>query len=248
MFGALPDLPAVQRRVLALVELCDEPLSAVAAELGIGEADVRVELAAARKALRRGRAPLASGARCERAERLHSDRLDAPLERLDRRWLEIHMARCPRCIEHAELLDEARTELRVTFAAPAEKQLPPAAPEPPALEPGEAPRAQLRVVPPEPPAPDPVPPTPTPDPMPGPPAPEPSPPTPTPQPEPSPPTIRWTAARRVAKVVAIILAIAALLAGAGYGISQLGGDDGKPQAPWTQRDAPEVHPVPLSDQ
>src|SRR4051794_21640644 len=152
VFEVLPDLPAVERRALALIDLCDVPVAEAGRDLGLDEDAVREAVFGGRRALRRTRAPLAAGARCERAERLPSDRLDAALERLDRKWLEIHLARCPRCGEHGELLDEARTELRVIFAAPAEKQLPPAPPAPPELEAG---RAQLRIVPPaaEPPAP-----------------------------------------------------------------------------------------------
>jgi len=242
VFGVLPELAAVERRVLALLELCSLSTTEAAADLGIDEAAVREAAFSARRALRRERAALAAGARCERAERLHSDRLEAPLERVDRKWLEIHEARCPRCEEHATLLDEARTELRVAYAAPAEKQLPPAPPEPPALDAGEPPRAQLRVVPPAPP------------------------PEPEPEPEPVVPPVQDIArrvehrmgaqvvkrrdneaAKRVARVVAIVLAIAALLAAAGYGLSQLGGNDHQ-SAPWAQPHAPNVSPAPLSGQ
>lgn len=247
VFGVLPELPAVQRRVLALLDLCDEPLDAVAAELGAEPERVRAAAAAGRKALRRTRGPLASGARCERAERLHSDRTDAPLERHARRWLEIHVARCPRCAEHAALLDEARNELRVGFAAPA-RQLPAPPPEPPALGAG---RAQLRVV-----APAAEPPSPAPAQAPAPAPVAARPPAPPPAERAAPPTVPVRrrprpavspAAKKAAKVLAIVLAIAAILAGLGIGLSSLSGGDHQ-KAPWTQKGAPDVRPAPLSGQ
>lgn len=197
VFGALPELPAVERRVLALIELSAASVAEAAADLGIEQEAARAAAATARKALRRERAALASGSRCERAERLLSDRLDAPLERLDRKWLEIHMARCSRCIEHEALLDQARTELRVTFAAPDAKQLPPAPPEPPALEAG---RAQLRVVPAT------------------------AVPTDPPADTGRDVSVRGDSeieARKAAKIAAIVLAIMLLLAAAGYELSQI---------------------------
>src|SRR4051794_35405451 len=141
-FERLGDLPAVERRVLALLELAGAGVPAAAADLGIDEEAVRSAAARARKALRRSRAPLAGGARCERAEVLLSDRADVGLERVERKWLEIHLARCPRCEAHEALLGEALAELRVTFAA--EPPALPPAPEPAALSEG---RAKLRVVP-----------------------------------------------------------------------------------------------------
>lgn len=56
------------------------------------------------------------------------------------------------------------------------------------------------------------------------------------------------AARRAAKILAILLVIAGILAGLGLGLSALGGGDDHPTAPWTQPDAPEIHPAPLSGQ
>src|SRR5690349_6458706 len=100
VFEQVPGLPAVERRVLALVELASISVAAAAAELGSEEEAVRAGLASARRELRRIAAPLAGGSRCGRAERLVSDRLDGGLDRLDRKWLEIHLARCPRCEEH----------------------------------------------------------------------------------------------------------------------------------------------------
>src|ERR687889_2264168 len=111
VFALLPELPAVERRVLALLELADADRAAAARDTGLEPTALRFAAKRARKALRRTRAPFSAGARCERAELLASDRIDAPLARQDRRWLEIHLARCPRCEEHVGLLDEAREEL-----------------------------------------------------------------------------------------------------------------------------------------
>src|SRR3954447_17729644 len=55
VFGVLPELPAVERRVLALVELCASPLAAAASDLGLDEEAAAAALASARKALRRSR-------------------------------------------------------------------------------------------------------------------------------------------------------------------------------------------------
>ncbi|MCW2991474.1 MAG: hypothetical protein JWM73_2068, partial [Solirubrobacterales bacterium] len=211
--------------------------------------------------------PLAAGARCERAELLLSDRLDAPLPRQERKWLEIHQARCPRCTEHEALLGAARAELRATFVAEPPPMLPPA-PAPPALP---AAKERLRVVPP-PPEPEAlgriVSPTGTED---GPTvaeaetrAPEaaaaPAPPTPSSPPTPSlpavPPARAETSAlprgpspavKRAAKVLALLLVLAGLVAAAAAGISALS-DDTPPSAPWDAPDVHEVHPAPLTDQ
>jgi hypothetical protein len=244
VFSLLGDLDAIDRRALALIELAGADRAAAARELGT---DVAEPLARARKALRRTKAPLASGARCERAERLLSDRLDAPLDREPRKWLEIHLARCPRCEDHDRLLDEARTELRVTFDA-APPQLPPA-PEPPKLETTE-PRAHLRVVPPAAP--------PTPPSAGGASPPEPGAPSgasgpdgeatgPAANPPETPPAKKrdlGPTAKRAAALVALILAIAAIVAAA----ASIDGDDQPQRAPWDSPDAPEVHPAPLVDQ
>lgn len=269
VFGLLGGLDAIERRALALVELAGADRAAASRELGLDAAE---PLALARKALRRTRGPLASGGRCERAERLISDRLDAPLEREQRKWLEIHLARCPRCIEHERLLDEARTELRVSFLAEPPR-LPPA-PEPPALaeppQPPEppAPRGHLRAVPPPPdPAPAvgethptqrfPRPPLAEPEAAPAPPAPSP-PTTPAPSadhrrpapkprtPAPKPRRAPSPAARRAARIAALLAILAAVIAAA---IAALGSGDDTPQrAPWDSPSAPEVHPAPLRDQ
>ncbi|MFL5846569.1 MAG: zf-HC2 domain-containing protein [Solirubrobacteraceae bacterium] len=144
VFGLLPDLPAIERRVLALLELADADRASAAVETGLDDTALRFAAKRARKALRRDTAPLAAGARCERAELLLSDRLDAPLARQERKWLEIHLARCPRCEQHETLLATARADLLATFLA--EPPALPPAPQPPALEPA----ARLRVVPPAP--------------------------------------------------------------------------------------------------
>jgi hypothetical protein len=264
VFAVLPQLPAIERRVRALLELAGEDRSAVAHDTGLEDVALRLAAQRARKALRRTRAPLPAGARCERAELLASDRSDGPLGREDRKWLEIHLARCPRCASHLALLDAARADLRATFAAEPPKALPPA-PAPPAIEAPDD-RARLRVVPP--------PPEPPPEPVGG----EtrltdgldgptvaadeprtPSPPRPIPEPIPPPPPVggetrltdgvdrprarRW---RRVAMVVAIVLAI---LAGLGAAVAALDADhDQHRTAPWDQPNAPEVRPAPLIDQ
>jgi hypothetical protein len=253
VFSALPELPALERRVLALLDLAGADRAAAARDTGLDDVPLRFAAKRARKALRRTAAPLSAGARCERAELLHSDRLDVPLRREDRKWLEIHLARCPRCTEHAAMLDEARAELRAAFSA--EPEPPPAAP---ASEPPDE-RAQLRVVP-EPPADEPVANPPAPAPVGGetrltdgsdrptpaePPAakapPAPAVPSPRPRGVPSP------AARRALRILAIVVVCAGIIAGIGAAVAAL--DDDKVQvAPWTQPDAPEVRPAPLIDQ
>jgi hypothetical protein len=56
------------------------------------------------------------------------------------------------------------------------------------------------------------------------------------------------AAKQALRRVALLLVLLAALAAAGYGIAQLVGDDGPTPAPWSQPDAPEIHPAPLTDQ
>jgi hypothetical protein len=242
----LPELEAIDRRTLALVELCGLERKATARDLGIEEGAVAEALAAARKALRRTRGELASGARCERAELLLSS---AGLDRFERKWLEIHMARCSRCIAHEALLAEASAELHATFEA--EPVALPPAPEPPVLpEPRADDRARLRVVPP---APEEL--------------------EPELEPEPSVQDIAWPvdhhdggdvstrteqhavvmkprpspAARQAARVIAIILVIMGILAGIGIGLDALRGPD-HATAPWTKPAAPNIRPAPLSGQ
>src|SRR4051794_41982148 len=67
VFERVPELGAVERRVLALLELCEVERDAVGAEVGIDEEALRVAVARGRKALRRSLAPLPAGARGERA-------------------------------------------------------------------------------------------------------------------------------------------------------------------------------------
>src|SRR4051794_28003115 len=232
VFLILPELEAVERRVLALLELADGDRELAARETGLDDEAVRRAAARGRKALRRRRAPLASGARCEQAELLISDAHDAALHWRDRRWLDIHLDRCPRCREHEELLEEARAELRATFE-PVEPAI-----EEPAAPPAPAPRderARLRVVPPEPPAP----PTPAEEP---PVAPLPA------ATAPAKPPARRDAALRAARVAAIVLAVAALLAAIGSGISRPADRNGSQRAPWDGPDAPVVPPPPISGQ
>src|SRR3954471_15122576 len=117
VFERVPELGAVERRVLALLELCEVERDAVGAEVGIDEEALRVAVARGRKALRRSLAPLPAGgrgggARCERAELL----LAGVTGRAERKWLDIHLARCPRCVEHVALLEQALGELRASFA------------------------------------------------------------------------------------------------------------------------------------
>src|SRR5213080_3706512 len=75
VFAALGDLPAMERRVLALLELADADRATAARDTGLDEQGVREAAARGRKALRRARAPLAAGGRCEHAELLLSDRV-----------------------------------------------------------------------------------------------------------------------------------------------------------------------------
>src|SRR3954468_1759506 len=206
VFAALAELPAIERRVLALLELADADRAATARDTGLDEQGVRDAAARARKALRRARAPLSAGGRCEHAELLLSDRIDGTIDWRDGRWLDIHLDRCPRCREHEALLDEARTELRAGFVA--EPEEPSAAPEPPRPDA----RARLRVVP-EMPA-DESPP------------PEAPPPVPAVAQEPALHPARRAAALRAARVVAAVLIVAAVIAAIVFGISRLGaGDD-----------------------
>jgi hypothetical protein len=242
VFETVPELPATERRVLALLELAGADRVAVLADTGLAESELRPAAARARKTLRRTRAPLSSGARCEQAEQLISDRLDAVvLERPERKWLEVHLARCPRCTEHAAALDEARAALRASFAVtprPAPRPAPPPANPVPD-------RARLRVVP-APPAP---PPTEEPPPVLQPPA------APAILEAPRQRVVRTRStaparagrAARAARIAAIILIVAALLAAAAVGLSALTGN-GHPTAPWARPGSPDVRPPPLSGQ
>src|SRR3954471_1944451 len=136
VFAALPDLDAIPRRGLALT-LAGVPRAGIASELGLAGAELSAVLATARKALRRTRAELPSGGRCERAERALSDRLDGATSAMDERFLEAHLTRCARCRTHELELTGALEELRAELAAQAKR-----------VE--EPPRAHLRIVPPRP--------------------------------------------------------------------------------------------------
>jgi hypothetical protein len=140
VYEAVPDLGAVQRRALALAALAEVPRAGVASEIGLSGAELSAALADARKALRRTRTQLASGGRCERAERALSDRLDGVLAPMEERFLGAHLRRCARCREHERELAAAVEALRAGFAAPRTEGTLPAVRE----------RAQLRVVPPAP--------------------------------------------------------------------------------------------------
>ena len=242
VFETVPELPATERRVLALLELAGADRAAVAADTGLAAGELRPAAARARKALRRTRAPLGSGARCERAEQLISERLDGvALQRPERKWLEVHLARCPRCIEHAAALDEARAALRASFAeAPRAAERPAPPPANPIPD-----RAKLRVVP----APPALPPAAEPPPAlepPAPPAVLQAPRQHVERTRPAPPA-RAARAARAARIAAIILVVAGLLAAAAAGLSALTGS-GHPLAPWARPGSPDVRPPPLSGQ
>src|SRR5439155_10619687 len=128
VFDALPELDAVPRRALALAVLAEVPRAGIASEIGLAGTELSAALARARKALRRTRAELGSGGRCERAERALSDRLDGALAPLEERFLDAHLARCARCRMHEGELAAALEELRAGFAAPAETPAVEAAP------------------------------------------------------------------------------------------------------------------------
>src|SRR5262249_8912610 len=154
VFGVLGELDARDRRALALAELTGANRAAVASDVGLAGDELGAALARARKALRRTRVALPAAARCERAERLHSERLDGRLGAADERFLDAHRGRCPRCREHVAGLEAALEELRAGFkqAERARRR----APKAPVAEPA-AGTAKLRVVP----GPQPVPEPPT---------------------------------------------------------------------------------------
>jgi hypothetical protein len=233
-FAALPDLGAVPRRGLALA-LAGMPRTGIASELGLGGAELSAELAAGRKALRRTRAGLPSGGRCERAERALSDRLDGASAAMDERFLDAHLTRCARCRTHESELAAAVAQLRAHMT------------EPPALERAPA-RARLRVVPPAPllpPAPEPVALS----------APEPPAEIATPEPPAeiaAPEAPPAAAARhqriRAALPVAVAVLIAVGLVAAAIALLSAFGADPNIRAPWDGPDAPVVHPAPISGQ
>jgi Putative zinc-finger len=254
LFAALPELGAVPRRGLALA-LAGVPRAGIASELGLSGAALSAELATGRKALRRTRVELASGGRCERAERALSDRFDGVLSELDERFLDAHLARCRRCRTHESELTVALEDLQAAFDAP-----------PPELaEQHELPRARLRVVPPAPqlpPAPEPA-------------ALEAAPPGahaaegggsaerrtfdqepvvaghPEPTPSATPGTVPPVAPARHQRIraalpiaVAVLIAIGLIAAA----IALFGYNNDNARAPWNAPNAPVVHPAPISGQ
>jgi hypothetical protein len=229
LFAALPELDAVPRRALALAALAELPRAGIASEVGLAGAELSAALAAARKALRRTRAELGSGGRCERAERALSDRLDGALAPLEARFLDAHLARCTRCATHERELAAALDDLCAGFAAP----------EPPAAEGAGSAVARLRVVPPAPLLPA---------------APEPPALAPAPRPEPpavAPPVAATTLRHqriRAALPVAVAVLIAVGLVAAAIALLSAFGADQTTRAPWDSPDAPVVHPAPISGQ
>jgi Putative zinc-finger len=233
VFAALPELEAVPRRGLALT-LAGVPRAGIASELGLAGAELSGVLASARKSLRRTRAELPSAGRCERAERVLSDRLDGAMSAMDERFLEAHLARCPRCRTHEHELTAALEELQTELAVEAK----------PVEEP---PRAHLRIVPPRPLLPEP-------------PRTEPEAPTVEEELEPVvteiPPTTlpapahAPTPARHERIRAALPIAVAALIAIGliAAAIALFGYHDDNARAPWNAPNAPVVNPPPLSGQ
>jgi anti-sigma factor RsiW len=254
LYAALPELDAVPRRGLALA-LAGVPRAGIASELGLSGAALSAELATGRKALRRTRVELASGGRCERAERALSDRFDGVLSEMDERFLDAHLARCVRCRTHEAELTAALKELQAAFDDP-----PPEAAEQP-----EPPRARLRVVPPAPQLPPP---------------PEPAalgahaaegggaaaPPEherrtvdeepavaghPAPTPSATPGTVPPVAPARHQRIRAALPIAVAVLIAVGLiaaAIALLGYNNDNTTAPWNAPNAPVVHPAPISGQ
>jgi len=107
----LPTLAPESARALALVVLADRPRAEVAETLGLPEARLAGELAAARKELRQTIVVLGGSGWCERAEGLISDRLDGPLRDRDARRLDVHLRNCSRCVEHERRLVQATDAL-----------------------------------------------------------------------------------------------------------------------------------------
>ena len=100
-----------ERTALALVALAGTARPAVAMRLGIGDEELAVSLARARKELRRTVAALPGSGWCERAERLISDRIDGALAERDEPRLDVHLRNCPRCVEHERRLVQATDAL-----------------------------------------------------------------------------------------------------------------------------------------
>jgi putative zinc finger protein len=126
--AALPSLPPLEARALALVALADRPRPQVAGVLGIEEAELGALLAAARKELRQTITPLPGSGWCERAEGLISDRLDGAVGEPDASRLDVHLRNCPRCVEHERRLVQATDALLAGVAPLRPRPGPPAAP------------------------------------------------------------------------------------------------------------------------
>lgn len=128
--AALPGLPPVEARALALTALAEQPRADVAVALGIEEAELGAVLARARKELRRTVAVLGGSGWCERAEELISDRLDGALAEADIGRLDVHLRNCPRCVEHERRLVQATDWLVAGVPGGAPVPAAPATPEP----------------------------------------------------------------------------------------------------------------------
>jgi putative zinc finger protein len=126
---AVPVLGERERTALALVALADTARPAVAMRLGIGEEELAVSLARARKELRRTLAPLPGSGWCERAERQISDRIDGALAERGQPRLDVHLRNCPRCVEHERRLVQA-TDALVAGVTPAASPPAPVEPQP----------------------------------------------------------------------------------------------------------------------
>jgi hypothetical protein len=107
----LPEADERDRLALALVALAGHGRAEVARRLALEEAELSAALARARKELRRTVLPLPGSGWCERAERLVSDRLDAPLTDHDEIRLSTHLRNCPRCVDHERRLVQATDAL-----------------------------------------------------------------------------------------------------------------------------------------
>ena len=143
------DAPAAE--ALALVTLAGRSRDEVAVQAGLPGEPLAEALARARKALRRRLHPLPGSGWCERAERLLSDRLDGALEDPGPARLEVHLANCPRCVEHERRLAQAQDALVAGFMESTTAPPPAAEPEPESAaaderETPDGPAAALRIV------------------------------------------------------------------------------------------------------
>ena len=115
MAAALPGLDEPAAIALGHVALAGRSRDDVAEATGLSADDLGMELTRARKALRRSHFPLSGSGWCERAERLISDRLDAPLSEPGAARLDVHLSNCPRCVEHERWLVQATDRLVASF-------------------------------------------------------------------------------------------------------------------------------------